>query len=306
MANVNLFRSPNKQFGSNPELQSEKQDPVPSHSGQQRKRKHLDGCDMDLSNLESEIKNMFADIKSELKSLRSENSTINNSISELKTQQQEILSEFNHMKTSFEFADEKQREHERQMAELTSKVSDLENKHSDYEALNNKYDHLLLDLDRQQQYARIQNLEITGMPESKNENLPNLIISIAKHAGVEIIQSDIEHVTRVRAMTPREGRPRAIVVKLRNRTHKNNILAGLRRTRGISTSDIDLQGESRRLYVNEHLTPSRKQVLKECKTAAKNRGYEYVWVRECNIYARKSDGAPVLAVESLKDLKKLL
>jgi hypothetical protein len=303
-----MFRSPSKQFGSNPEIYSKNDghDLSPTYGVTQRKRKHMDCCNMDLSDLKADITSMFSDIKSDLKSLHSDNLRIHTSISELKTQQQEVLAEFNEMKTTIEYVTDKQRDQEKQVADLTSKLSELEHKHTDYESLQNKYETLQSELDRQQQYARILNLEITGMPESKSENLSIIVINIAKHAGVEITYNDIDHVNRVRPMTQREGRPRAIIVKLKNRAHKNNILAGLRKTRGVSTTDIGLQGETRKLFVNDHLTPNKKQVLMKCKATANLRGYEHVWVRDCNIYARKSDGAPVVQLESLKDINKLL
>ncbi|VVC92492.1 unnamed protein product [Leptidea sinapis] len=108
---------------------------------------------------------------------------------------------------------------------------------------------------KQQQWGRLNNLEIVGLPEKSNESLPDIIRKIALHAGVALTSEQIEFIHRVQPRQHISGRPKPIVVKLSNRDLKDHILSGLRRKRGIQTSDIGISGSSQKFFVNEHLTP---------------------------------------------------
>ncbi|KAL4720894.1 hypothetical protein ACJJTC_002936 [Scirpophaga incertulas] len=128
------------------------------------------------------------------------------------------------------------------------------------------------------------NIEIVGLPETPNESPVNQAIKIASHAGVQLQPTQVESAYRVQPMKR---------------------VAGLRRTKGISTRDIGLGGTDGKFYVNEHLIPINKQLLNATKANAKAMSYKFVWVRNCNIFLRKNEEAPVIAVNSEKDLQKI-
>ncbi|KAL4718715.1 hypothetical protein ACJJTC_017329 [Scirpophaga incertulas] len=160
-------------------------------------------------------------------------------------------------------------------------------------------------LNKQQQWARMSNIEIVGLPETPNESPVNLAIKIASHAGVQLQPTQVESAYRVQPMKRIAGRPKPIIVRLQSRILKDQIISGLRRTKGISTRDIGLGGTDGKFYVNEHLTPINKQLLNATKANAKAMSYKFVWVRNCNIFLRKNEEAPVITVNSEKDLQKI-
>lgn len=160
-------------------------------------------------------------------------------------------------------------------------------------------------INKQQQLARLSNIEIVGLPETTHESAVELAVKIASHAGVQLQCTQIESAHRVQPMRKIEGRPRPIVVKLQSRTLKDQIISGLRKTKGITTRDLGLGGVDRRFFVNEHLTPENKQLFNAIKSRAKDKSYKFVWVRNCNIFLRKNEESPVVAINSLKDLQKI-
>lgn len=161
-------------------------------------------------------------------------------------------------------------------------------------------------LNKQQQWARMSNIEIVGLPETPNESAVALAVKIASHVGVQLQPSQIESAYRVQPMQKVEGRPKPIVVKLQTRMLKDQIISGLRRTKGITTRDLGLNGADRRFFVNEHLTPENKQLLNAAKSRAKDKSYKFVWVRNCNIFLRKNEESPIITVSSEKDLRKII
>ncbi|XP_050684069.1 uncharacterized protein LOC126978977 [Leptidea sinapis] len=159
---------------------------------------------------------------------------------------------------------------------------------------------------KQQQWGRLNNLEIVGLPEKSNESLPDIIRKNALHAGVALTSEQIEFIHRVQPRQHISGRPKPLVVKLSNRDLKDHILSGLRRKRGIQTSDIGISGSSQKFFVNEHLTPVNKNIFNEAKKLALEKGYKFIWIRNCNIFLRRSEQQPVISINSMKDLAKIV
>ncbi|XP_046976428.1 uncharacterized protein LOC124542528 [Vanessa cardui] len=168
------------------------------------------------------------------------------------------------LRFDYENLDEKCKKLEARITQTDRKVSELQKQ------INN-----------QQQWARMSNLEIVGLPELPKESPINLVIEIAKHAGVTLKYEQIEFASRVQPMQSKPGRPKTLVAKLKNRELKDAILSGLRKVRGISTTDIGIGGNRRRFYVNEHLTPKNKQLFNKAKSIASDKSYKFIWVRNC-------------------------
>ncbi|KAL4711717.1 hypothetical protein ACJJTC_003484 [Scirpophaga incertulas] len=119
------------------------------------------------------------------------------------------------------------------------------------------------------------NIEIVGLPETPNESPVNLAIKIASHAGVQLQPTQVESAYRVQPMKRVAGRPKPIIVRLQSRILKDQIISVGRR------------------------------LLNATKANAKAMSYKFVWVRNCNIFLRKNEEAPVITVNSEKDLQKI-
>ncbi|XP_039763825.1 uncharacterized protein LOC120636417 [Pararge aegeria] len=217
---------------------------------------------------------IFAEIKSEIASLSSEFSQLQASYSQLQIENDHLKNDLRVLQERIDASDDQ--------------VSDLR-----------------AQFGRQQQQARINNLEIVGLPQTSSESPVDLVLKIARHAGVELKQGDIEFAHRVQPQKTITGRPKPIVVKMKNRLCKDNLLSGLKRKKGVCTKDIGIEGTEKKIFVNEHLTPENKQLLKATKTLAQQKAYKYVWVRNCNIFLRKNEESPALNIRLEKDLSKI-
>lgn len=157
---------------------------------------------------------------------------------------------------------------------------------------------------RQQQWFRLNNLEIVGVPETRTEVTCEVVLEVAKHLGVEVNPGEVEFAHRVqpRVLASAE-RGRAIVVRFRNRFTKDRLVAAARRSKNLTAKDLGL-GDNSRIYINEHLTKLNKALLRDCKMKAKELCYKYVWTKNCRIYMRKNDTSPPQLVNSTADLVK--
>lgn len=164
---------------------------------------------------------------------------------------------------------------------------------------------------RQQQWTRLQNIELVGIPESSDEETPNIVVKVANYVGVSVDSSDIEFAHRIQ---PRRGgttaHPRTIVARLRQRSTKDAIVAAARKKRSVTAGDVGLGGEqnvnkNNKIYINEHLCKENKQLFKQCKLKCKEANYAFVWTKNCRIYVRRNPTSPPILITSTSDLKKI-
>ncbi|KAJ8715224.1 hypothetical protein PYW08_005205 [Mythimna loreyi] len=168
-----------------------------------------------------------------------------------------------------------------------------------------------------EQQGRINNLEITGIPVTKGENLINIVHNIAKKINFPITTTDIDYIHRVRRfkainssvntgesasnVTPIPN----IIVKFTQRKRKSDMLAAVRARRGLTTADAGLDGPAKPIFINDHLTPQNKQLYKQARLLAKESDYKYVWLSDCKILLKKNDTSKTLCVSSDTDLAKI-
>lgn len=132
-------------------------------------------------------------------------------ITELKNEIISLSSEFSQLQASY---CQLQTEND----SLKNEVSVLQNQIS---LCEDQLSELRSQFGKQQQQARINNLEIVGLPQMNNENTIDLIRNIAKYAGVELNHDDIEFAHRIQPQKTIAGRPKSIVVKLKDRLCKD-------------------------------------------------------------------------------------
>lgn len=166
-------------------------------------------------------------------------------------------------------------------------------------------------LDDLDQSARSCNVEIQNVPAKKGENLVQLASNLGQLIGVEIPAEAIKAVHRVAQGVGAINRPKNIILQLTTRRLRDDIIAAARSRRTLSTSDLFAPSnaaeaaDSRRFYINEHLTLRKKILFSRARDLAKEKGYKYVWVRNANIMLRKIDEGRVLHIRNDKDLQKI-
>lgn len=162
---------------------------------------------------------------------------------------------------------------------------------------------------RQQQWSRLQNIELVGVPETKNEDTADVVVNLAKNLGLELHSSELEFAHRVQPRRPGSASGgRTIIARFRHRRTKDTIVAAARKRHGIKPSDMglgDRVSDERNIYVNEHLTKNNRALLKECKQKAKTANFKFVWTKNCLIYARRDESSPPIPIVTSADLIKI-
>lgn len=157
-----------------------------------------------------------------------------------------------------------------------------------------------------EQCSRMNDIEITGIPERKSENLLLMAQSIGVAIKCPFTENDVDVVHRVQCFD--KTKTKNIIVRFHSRQLKKKFIAFSRihvREKGLLKMEhINYEG-SGSFYVNEHLMPERKLLLLKCKKFCKENNIKYIWVKDCKILARKADHTKVKLVNTIDDLKHL-
>ena len=115
------------------------------------------------------------------------------------------------------------------------------------QALTAKYD-----IDRLEQYSRRESIQITGIPEEKDENVVEKVIELGKKIGVDLEERDV-------SVAHRNGKRRYILCKMTSRTAANKMISARKRLK-------DIPECASKVYINEDLTPLRSRLLGYAKS----------------------------------------
>lgn len=193
---------------------------------------------------------------------------------------------------------------------LTFTQTQLEEKQKEFQQVLNEIKTLrteVVELKREnqnlQQYTRINNVEIHGIPVIKDENPAEIVVNLGKHLGVAIDHRQIDVCHRLPSRS--SDFPPTLLVKFCSRITKNVLLNAKKKNRNLRSADLGVNAPSRMVYLNEHLSPSNRMLLKKAMEL-KQHGFKYVWTRDCRILVRKNDTSSVNNITSQEDLHKIL
>jgi hypothetical protein len=126
--------------------------------------------------------------------------------------------------------------------------------------------------------------------------------------GVQLDPRDVDDVRRVGLRGGGAGgveRPRPIVLTLTRRAPRDQILRAAKVRRGLTTEMLEIAGNSRRVYINEHLTKANRILFSKARAAGAQLKFKFVWSSNGTIYMRRSETSSLVRVSSEAVLDKL-
>lgn len=257
-----------------------------------------------LTLLMSDLQNKVSDIQTNINTIiKSDLDSIKSKLAVIDVNQSQLFTDMESVKNSIEHQDGIQ-------MSLTKRVEDVikstTSQESDITRMQEQLARLEAELNNQQQRDRAFNLEINGILEKSNETLTDYYCAMVKFLDIDSSATDVVHMTRVRPVNPVPGRPKSIVVKLNSRLLRDAILSAIRNRKGLSTSDLGIAGDQRKIFVNEHLTPSNKLLHRSTRQKAAAAQYQFVWIRDGKIFVRKNDTSATIRIMTSADLRKIV
>ncbi|CAN7984886.1 unnamed protein product [Ixodes hexagonus] len=133
-----------------------------------------------------------------------------------------------------------------------------------------------------EQYSRLPNLEMHGLPLSPDENLISYMADLANKLsiGSSFHPSDIQEIHRLPAK--RDG-IQPVLVRFSSVIVKETWMAKRGTLRSLSQ-----KGSLPKLYFNDNLTRANKELFWQARQKGKAQGYKFVWVKRAKIFAKKA------------------
>ncbi|XP_063630402.1 uncharacterized protein LOC134801735 [Cydia splendana] len=141
-----------------------------------------------------------------------------------------------------------------------------------------------------EQRQLLKDIEISGRPESKSENLRQIVHVISNKLGIQLDPLEVDDVKRVGAR--REGeqqRPRPVILTFIRRAPRDQLLKAARVRRGLTSDTLEIPGPATRVYLNEHLSKPNRILFSKARKLGAELRFKYTWTSNGNIFMRRTD-----------------
>lgn len=180
------------------------------------------------------------------------------------------------------------------------------------EAISTRVDSLDAAIDDLLKYSFQYNVKIIGFPaqdeHESSETTTQLCLKLFHAIGAEgVTKNDIDIAHRVNSRRADRHYPRPIVCKFIRRLAKEEVMAHRNETSNLNPDDLDLSADfhTRNIRIHEHLIPRLQQLLSETNKLKSTHQFQYVWVKNSEILARKSSSSQVFKLKRMADLDNL-
>ena len=110
-----------------------------------------------------------------------------------------------------------------------------------------------------------------------------------------------------RVPTQVENKPKNIIIKFLSKLNQDTYLASAKAARKNlgDKQGFKLDGVSNRFFVNEHLSPQTKLLLKQTREKTKSKNYKFVWIQNGNVLVRQAENSKIICIAKADDLNAL-
>lgn len=259
--------------------------------------KELEDQQMDASNRDdfndfnrrfNKIEDLIADLKD---SLHAKYDEIDNRLNEVKKSQKFISDQYDNFCKVVDTLTIDNRKLRDENAQLKASINALQNDVFEaHEAINNL-----------EQYGRRSMLEISGVPKCADEIVEEIVMNIGSKIGVELEHQQIEAAHRISSRETAN-----IIVMFNSRKLRNEFFQSRSNLKGVTSHDIGITTRTAsKIFINESLTRKNKELFNKVLNFRRERGYNYIWTRNGNIYLKQSDYAKSIIIKHEIDLLKL-
>ncbi|KOB77970.1 Zinc finger DNA binding protein [Operophtera brumata] len=267
------------------------------------KQASLDSASSHAADIVIEVRAQFEDMKAEMRL----------EFKSFKEEMRSLRSELCAMKTDLAVVKADMISCENKVTELGDRTTDIENFLSGNPIVGNleqTVKELKMALNTCEQESLLNDVEVTGLPEIKGENLLGLIPLLSTKIGVPFDDREIISIVRSGPNLSQENsasplRPRKIVVRFNRRITRDKCIQRARQlSRGLTSVELGLEGPPARLYFNERLTRINRQLFAKAREQCRHHQWRYCWTKGGRIYLRKEEGSSVVHVLVEEDIAK--
>lgn len=243
----------------------------------------------ELSNLRSYIESELAKNASEIKNEM--NKCTNACTAALKQEVEEMKKSMAFMNATFEELKTK--------SEVLVHNNEVLKKEND--VLRTQVTSLSNSVTQLEQYSRLNNVEVRGVPITKSEDCRAIIKAVGEKVSCPVTEADIDTCHRV--PVARSTDAKNIIVRFTSRDKKNDFLRKARKAR-LSVEDLGFRSQGTgSVFFNDHLSPQNKRLFASALQLKKEKSWRFLWTDQCMIKARKLEDSQVYKITCEDDLR---
>lgn len=242
-----------------------------------------------LNKWKSEQDEILTKLTSEIKDIKVQNIEIQKTNAETLKTVEFLNSDYECIKKSLQKIEKENSDQRNYIAELEKRVADL------------------------QRSSRSSCIEIRNVPANEKETVSHLTSIVLKTCNTIQPSANPPELRDVYRLPGKRGSNRPIVAEFLTVTARNEFLnasrafnKGLPPSEKLNTGHIGVPGESKPVYVAEHLPATQRQLFYEARMFAKNNKYSFCWYQNGRIFLREREGMDSIIINSSHCLKKLL
>jgi hypothetical protein len=187
------------------------------------------------------------------------------------------------------------------------KISDIENKMLNYEnkciKLEKEVSFLKTVINNNEQIMLTNNIEISGIPKTANENIIEVVKTLAQSLKCDVQDCHIIDAFRGKAYNNKDGKIYAYLIsKNIKELFVKNIKLRYKNNNPLLAKEIYRNFPDNKIFINDQLTRHNKKLLWISKESAKNYNYKYTWANMSGIFMRKGEGEQVTKIHNLETL----
>lgn len=136
-----------------------------------------------------------------------------------------------------------------------------------------------------EQHTRKNNLTISGVPLTKQENVLAVLASIARALKIKFYDGEVSAAHRLPGRKE-DSRPPSIVVSFISRQVKTIWLTARKNHGSLTAQELHRSFPDTRIYLNEHLAPATRGVFNAARALKKEGKLSAVWTQDCKVMAK--------------------
>lgn len=182
------------------------------------------------------------------------------------------------------------------IANMAQEIQLLKNENIELKAENKR---LTASVRNNDQYSRMNSLEIYNCPYRENEDIYQVISSIGEVLNNPVSKDILDIAHRLK---PNAKGERGIIIKFIKRSDKNSFLDSYFKHKGLTTTDLSFPGKETKIFVSESLSPFNRVLIKAAREKKRRGDLARVFCRNGKILIKKQIDGPNIWVKSLDDL----
>lgn len=176
------------------------------------------------------------------------------------------------------------------MQSMGNRVMALEEKIDGEDGIAQNIAKIQHDTEEAKQYARINNVVITGIPDDDSIDPKQAVIDLGNYLGIDIGLGNID--TAHRLPTKAKGKPKPILVKFASRWCKEEIMNKVKEKNlaknYIDSKKLGYTAPNQAVFINEHLTPHMQEIYYKGRLLKKEQIISNVYTRNGKVIVKKN------------------